>query len=108
MKPGKKIVFSKDNVVLVVEDNLITQELISKIFSHFGLSVHLANNGEEGVEMARRLKPDMILMDIFMPVMNGVDATRLIRQEPQIKDTLSSSSLPVPSGMRRTMQKKRA
>ncbi len=86
-KTQEKVVFSKDNIVLVVEDNLITQELISKVFSHFGITVHIAGNGQEGIKMARSLKPDLILMDIFMPVINGVQATRTIRQEPDIKDT---------------------
>jgi len=83
----EKICFSKDNIVLVVEDNLITQELISKIFSHFGLSIQLADNGQQGVEMAHNLRPDLILMDIFMPVMNGINATQLIRQDPDISNT---------------------
>ncbi|MFH2129339.1 MAG: ATP-binding protein [bacterium] len=86
-KTREKITFAKDNVVLVVEDNLITQELIGSIFSHFGLTVHLANNGQEGVELAARLKPDLIMMDIFMPVMNGLEATSFIRTQPEIKDT---------------------
>lgn len=83
----EKISFSRDNIVLVVEDNLITQELITTIFSHFNLDIHLAGDGKEGVEMACNLKPDLILMDVFMPVMNGVEATSLIRQNPELKDT---------------------
>jgi CheY-like chemotaxis protein len=83
----EKIRFSKDNIILVVEDNLITQELISKIFSHFGLTIQLTDNGQKGVEMAHNLRPDLILMDIFMPVMNGINATWLIRQDPDISNT---------------------
>lgn len=85
-KAQETLIFSRDNVVLVVEDNLITQELISKILSHFGITVHLAVNGMEGIEMARSLKPDLILMDIFMPVLNGIEATRAIREDAETRD----------------------
>ena len=86
-EPHEETSFSKDNVVLVVEDNLITQELITKIFSNFGISIHLASNGKEGIEMAFNLKPDLILMDVFMPVMNGLEATSRIRKNPDLKYT---------------------
>lgn len=82
----EKIVFSSNNVVLVVEDNLITQELISKIFSHFGLLVHLISNGQDGADLAHSLKPDLILMDVFMPVLDGIEATRIIRSDPETRD----------------------
>ena len=83
----EEISFSQNNVVLLVEDNLITQELITKIFSNFGIAIHLSSNGKEGFEMARNLKPDLILMDVFMPVMNGLEATSLIRKDPVLKNT---------------------
>ncbi|MCP4757682.1 MAG: response regulator [Proteobacteria bacterium] len=85
-KPQEEIAFSRDNVVLVVEDNLITQELISKIFLNFGIAIHLAGNGQEGIELARCLKPDLVLMDVFMPVMNGLEAARQIRNDPGLTE----------------------
>ncbi|MCP4297888.1 MAG: response regulator, partial [Proteobacteria bacterium] len=91
--------FSKDNVILLVEDNLITQELISKIFATFGLSIHFSNNGKKGINMARALKPDLILMDIFMPDMNGLEATEIMRKDPILSKTpivaLSAGALQV-------------
>jgi len=86
-KAQEEISFSQDNVVVLVEDNLITQELITKIFSNFGIAIHLASDGKEGFEMARSLKPDLILMDVFMPIMNGVESTSLIRKDPELKNT---------------------
>ena len=87
LETKEEISFAQDNVVLLVEDNLITQELITKIFSNFGLTIHLASNGKEGFEMALNLKPDLILMDVFMPVMNGLAATSLIRKDSGLKNT---------------------
>jgi len=83
----EEISFSQDNVVLLVEDNLITQELVTKIFCNFGIAIYLASNGQEGYEMACNLRPDLILMDVFMPVLNGLESTSLIRKNPQIKNT---------------------
>jgi len=81
----EELIFSESSKILVVEDNLITQELITKIFSIFGLNVQIANNGEECLELAPKLKPDLILMDIYMPVMDGLKATIEIRKMPFIQ-----------------------
>jgi len=48
-----------------------------------GFHVEAASNGEEGVEAARRLRPDIILMDVVMPVLNGFQATRQLQKDPQ-------------------------
>ena len=69
----------RDKSILVVEDNEINQEIISAILSDFGLVPHMATNGEEGVEMASRQPYDLIFMDMQMPVMDGLTATRTLR-----------------------------
>jgi len=67
--------------VLIVDDHPIVQEgLVRLLDSESGLEcVGIANNGEEAVEMARKLRPDVVLMDIAMPKMDGIEATKQIK-----------------------------
>ena len=69
------------HTVLVVEDTVDTRELIRLILEFKGYCVLEAENGLIGVEMALSERPDAILMDMSMPVMDGCQATRLIRKE---------------------------
>lgn len=73
--------------ILLVEDNEINQQVASEIIEKAGLRVTIANNGEEGVEKAKRKRYDAILMDVQMPVMDGYTATRILRRDEQCKDT---------------------
>ena len=67
--------------VLVVEDNKINQELTTELLSSQGMSSDIAANGEEAVEKVRAGNYDLVLMDCQMPVMDGYEATRLIRKD---------------------------
>ncbi|TVP42634.1 MAG: response regulator, partial [Gemmatimonadales bacterium] len=69
--------------VLVVDDNRDSAELMAIIFDVLGHEVHTAHDGVEAVEVAARVKPSIILMDIGMPRMNGHDATRKIREQEE-------------------------
>ncbi len=73
--------------VLLVEDNELNQEVATEILAGAGLQVSVAANGEEGVRAASAEIFDLILMDMQMPVMNGLDATIQIRQLPQYRNT---------------------
>ncbi|MDP2723616.1 MAG: response regulator [Bacteroidales bacterium] len=65
--------------ILVIEDNLINQKLASTLFKRIGHAVDVALNGKIGVELYETKHYDLILMDIQMPVMTGIEATLHIR-----------------------------
>jgi two-component system cell cycle response regulator DivK len=68
--------------VLLVEDNADNQEIYRLILSHHGFAVLQAWDGECGVRMARHHAPDLILMDLTMPVVDGLEATRMLKADP--------------------------
>ena len=70
-----------NDCVLVVDDELSVRRLIQEVVRKAGYSVFLAENGREAVEKARQLKPAVIVMDIKMPVMDGMEAFEIIRGE---------------------------
>jgi len=63
---------------LIAEDNAINQKLIQNVLNGLGLDVTLANNGEEALELRKENEYDIVFMDIQMPVMGGIDATKKI------------------------------
>lgn len=68
--------------VVYVEDDKDIRFPISQILTMLGYEVICANNGRQGVEAAERWKPDIILMDLRMPVMDGPTAIRILRSNP--------------------------
>ena len=75
---------SKGNI-LIVEDNMDNYELVRFVLERNGYNVFLAVNGRDGVDAARLQKPDLILMDMALPEMDGWDATARIKQDPETK-----------------------
>lgn len=70
------------HTVLLVEDNADNQAIYRMILEHSGFTVLQAWDGEAGVRMAREHRPDLILMDVSIPRMDGLEATRVLKADP--------------------------
>ena len=68
--------------ILIVEDNDNNRLLLRDILNFHDFTVLEANNGVEGIEMVRQNIPDLVLMDIQMPVMDGLTATKILKEDP--------------------------
>ncbi|RZK41968.1 MAG: response regulator transcription factor [Pedobacter sp.] len=73
--------------ILIVDDEPDILELIEYNLKKEGYQVYLATNGQEGVSMAKKVHPDLIILDIMMPKMDGIEACRLMRAIPEFKNT---------------------
>ena len=67
--------------ILLVEDNEMNRDMLSRRLIRRGFEVIFAVDGEQGVDAARREKPDIILMDLSLPVMDGWEATRRVKSD---------------------------
>jgi len=77
---------SKRLKVLIIEDNILTQQLTSNILVKKGFITDIAENGKIGLDLFKQKKYEIVLMDIQMPVMDGIQATRLIRKYEENKN----------------------
>ena len=82
-KPSVPLPAAARKRVLIVDDNIDAAESLGHVLSLNGHVVRTANDGEEAVKMAREEPPDIILLDLGMPGMDGLTAARLIRQQPE-------------------------
>jgi len=67
--------------ILLIEDNEMNLDMLSRRLERQGYEVHIAMDGAKGVEMAQQEVPDLILMDMSLPVMDGWEATRRLKAE---------------------------
>ena len=76
----------QNKVVLVIEDNLLNMKLIKSLLQLGDFEIREAADAESGIKLAKKIKPDLILMDIQLPGMDGLSATRIIRDDPSLKE----------------------
>lgn len=92
--------------ILVIEDNEQNLYLIRYILENCGHEVSSAMDGKEGIELAATLLPDLILLDIQLPVMDGYDVARALRQNPALADTpiIAVTSYAMPGDKEKAME----
>jgi two-component system, cell cycle response regulator DivK len=73
-------------LILVVEDNECNSELAEKILIHSGFKVHVSVDGDEALKFCEDNVPVLILMDISLPTIDGLEVTRLLRKKEQFAD----------------------
>lgn len=71
--------------ILIVDDSPTERHVLNDMLSKAGYEVVASDNGEDAILKARMLKPDLILMDVVMPGLNGFQATRAISRDPDTK-----------------------
>jgi two-component system cell cycle response regulator DivK len=71
--------------ILVVEDQEDNRQILRDLLSHSGYEMIEAENGEQALKQAAKHKPDLILMDIQLPVLDGYEATRRLKADPKLK-----------------------
>ena len=71
--------------ILVIEDNEMNRDMLTRRLTRKGFEAIAATDGREGIETARKTHPDVILMDMSLPVLDGWEATRQIKADPEMR-----------------------
>ena len=74
--------------LLLVDDEPDILEILSYPLKNEGFQVHTANNGLEAIKLAKDIQPQLIVLDVMMPEMDGIEACEIIRKDPKISNTL--------------------
>jgi len=91
--------------ILVVEDNADNMELMQYLLKAFGYQPLLATSGAEGVRLARERRPDLVLMDVQMPEMDGYQATKAIKSELDACPVIAVTAFAMVGDRRRIMER---
>ena len=81
--------------ILIVDDSPTERHVLNDMLTKSGYEVVASDNGEDAIQKAKSLKPDLILMDVVMPGLNGFQATRAISRDP---DPASAGRAAIPPG----------
>ena len=76
----------KTKTILVIEDNKLNMKLVKELISIGKYRMLEANDAESGIQQIREQRPDLVLMDIQLPGMDGLSATKIIKEDPALKD----------------------
>jgi len=80
-RSAQRVKLPEHATILIVDDSRTAIAILKKVLGPTGYSIISAENAEEGIEMAKTHLPDVILMDVIMPGLNGFQATRILRKE---------------------------
>lgn len=72
--------------ILIVEDDPLISRMYQTVFKFEGFDVDMARNGEEGIEKLKKDKPSLILLDVMMPKMSGIDVLREVKDDPKTQN----------------------
>ena len=72
-----------DETILIVEDSAMNRKLVTTILQPHGYNLLIAVDGEQGIEIATRERPDLILMDMQLPKVSGYDAAQTLKSQPE-------------------------
>jgi twitching motility two-component system response regulator PilH len=74
------------STVLIVEDSVAQREMIMELLKGSGLTVNIAEDGVEALELLQKQRPDLVVLDIVMPRMNGYEVCRRLKSDPKTQD----------------------
>ncbi len=83
-----KIIMFSNNTILLVDDEADIIEFLTYNLEKEGFHIISAPNGQEAIELAKKNRPNIILLDLMMPIMDGIETCQNIRQQPSLKDTI--------------------
>jgi CheY-like chemotaxis protein len=85
--------------ILIIEDEELLSSLLKKKFSGLGFDVFVSEDGEKGLQAIRELRPDLVLLDIIMPKMGGLEVLKIVKEDDTINNikimVISNSGQPV-------------